>query len=55
MLDKLQSIAPAEEKKKGRKHSQSKKASSQLSPRKILWAEDGVQEEPSDFPRHIAG
>jgi hypothetical protein len=53
--DKLQSTAPVEEKKKGRKHSRSKKASSQPSPRKILRAEDGVQEEPSDFPRHIAG
>jgi hypothetical protein len=53
--DKLQSTAPVEEKKKSQKHSQSKKASSQPSPRKILRAEDGVQEEPSDFPRHIAG
>jgi hypothetical protein len=53
--DKLQSTAPIEEKKKGLKHSQSKKASSQPSPRKILRAEDGVQEEPRDFPMHIAG
>jgi hypothetical protein len=53
--DKLQSTAPVEEKKKGQKHSRSKKASSQPSPRKILRAEDGVREEPSDFPRHIAG
>jgi hypothetical protein len=34
--DKLQSTAPIDEKKKGRKHSRSKKASSQPSPRKIL-------------------
>jgi hypothetical protein len=53
--DKLQSTAPVDEKKKGRKHSQSKKASSQPSPRKILQAEDGVREEPRDFPMHIAG
>jgi hypothetical protein len=53
--DKLQSTAPVEKKKKDRKHSRSKKASSQPSPRKILRAENGVQEEPSDFPRHIAG
>jgi hypothetical protein len=44
-----------DEKKKGRKHSRSKKASSQPSPRKILRAEDGVREEPRDFPMHIAG
>jgi hypothetical protein len=42
VLDKLQSIAPIEGKKKGWKHSRSKKASSQPSPRKILQAEDGV-------------
>jgi hypothetical protein len=53
--DKLQSTAPIEEKKKGRKHSRSKKASSQPSPRKILRAEDGMREEPHDFPMHIAG
>jgi hypothetical protein len=54
--DKLQSIALVEEKKKkGRKHSRSKKALSQPSPRKILWAEDSVREEPHDFPMHIAG
>jgi hypothetical protein len=53
--DKLQSTAHVEEKKKGRKHSRSKKASSQLSLRKILQAEDGVREEPHDFPMHIAG
>jgi hypothetical protein len=51
----LQSTAPVEEKKKGQKHSRSKKASSQRSPRKILRAEDGVREEPCDFPMHIAG
>jgi hypothetical protein len=44
--DKLQSTAPVDEKKKGQKHSRSKKASSQPSPRKILRAEDSVQEEP---------
>jgi hypothetical protein len=54
-LDKLQSTAPVDEKKKGRKHSRSKKASSQPSARKILRAEDGVREEPRDFPMHIAG
>jgi hypothetical protein len=54
MPDKLQSTAPIKEKKKGEKHSQSKKASSQPSPKKILWAEDGVREEPSDFPMHIS-
>jgi hypothetical protein len=53
--DKLQSTAPVDEKKKGWKHSRSKKASSQPSLRKILRAEDGVREEPRDFPRHIAG
>jgi hypothetical protein len=53
--DKLQSTAPVDEKKKGRKHSQSKKASSQPSLRKILPAEDSVREEPRDFPMHIAG
>jgi hypothetical protein len=53
--DKLKSTAPVDNKKKGRKHSQSKKSSSQLSPRKILWAKDGVREEPHDFPMHIAG
>jgi hypothetical protein len=53
--EKLKSTAPVNEKKKGRKHSRSKKASSQPSPRKILWAEDGVREEPHDFPMHIAG
>jgi hypothetical protein len=53
--NKLQSTAPVEEKKKGRKHSRSKKASSQPSPRKILRAEDGVREEPQDFLMHIAG
>jgi hypothetical protein len=53
--EKLKSTAPVDEKKKGRKHSRSKKASSQPSPRKILWAEDGVREEPRDFPMHIAG
>jgi hypothetical protein len=53
--DKLKSTAPVDEKKKGRKHSRSKKASSQPSPRKILQAKDGVREEPRDFPMHIAG
>jgi hypothetical protein len=53
--DKLKSTAPVDEKKKGWKHSRSKKASSQPSPRKILQAEDGVREEPHDFPMHIAG
>jgi hypothetical protein len=42
MPDKLQSTAPVEEKKKGQKHSRSKKASSQPSLRKILRAKDGV-------------
>jgi hypothetical protein len=51
----LKSTAPVDEKKKGQNHSQSKKASSQPSPRKILWAEDGVREEPRDFLLHIAG
>jgi hypothetical protein len=53
--DKLQSTAPVKEKKKGQKHSRSKKALSQPSPRKILRAEDGVREESRDFPMHIAG
>jgi hypothetical protein len=56
--DKLQSTAPIDEKKKkkkGQKHSQSKKALSQPSPRKILRAEDGMREEPHNFPMHIAG
>jgi hypothetical protein len=53
--EKLKSTAPVDEKKKGRKHGWSKKASSQPSPRKILRAEDGVREEPRDFPMHIAG
>jgi hypothetical protein len=55
MPDKLQSIAPIEEKKKGWKHSRSKKALSQPSLRKILRAEDGMRKEPRDFPMHIAG
>jgi hypothetical protein len=53
--EKLKSIAPVNEKKKGQKHSRSKKALSQPSPRKILRGEDGVREEPRDFPMHIAG
>jgi hypothetical protein len=53
--EKLKSTAPVDEKKKGQKHSQSKKASSHPSPRKILRVEDGVREEPRDFPMHIAG
>jgi hypothetical protein len=53
--EKLKCTAPVDEKKKGRKHSQRKKALSQPTPRKILWAEDGVREEPRDFPMHIAG
>jgi hypothetical protein len=53
--EKLKSTALVDEKKKGRKHSRSKKASSQPSPRKILRAEDDVREEPRDFPMHIAG
>jgi hypothetical protein len=53
--DKLQSTAPVDEKKKGQKHSRSKKASSQPSPRKIIRAEDGVREDPHYFPMHIAG
>jgi hypothetical protein len=48
--EKLKSTAPVDEKKKGRKHSRSKKASSQPSSRKILQAEDGVREEPRDSP-----
>jgi hypothetical protein len=51
----MQSTAPVEEKKKGRKHSRSKKVLSQPSPRKILRAEDSVREEPRDFPMHVAG
>jgi hypothetical protein len=53
--EKLKSVASIDENKKGQKHSQSKKASSQPSPRKILQAEDGVREEPHDFTAHIAG
>jgi hypothetical protein len=52
--DKLQSTAPVDEKKKGQKHSRSRKASSQPSSRKILQAEEGVREDPRDFPMHIA-
>jgi hypothetical protein len=52
--DKLKSIAPIDEKKKGQKHSWSKKASNQPSPWKILQAENGVREEPHDLPMHIA-
>jgi hypothetical protein len=52
--EKLKSTAPVDEKKKGQKHIRSKKASSQPSLRKILRAEDGVREEPRDFPMHIA-
>lgn len=48
-------VEAAKKPKKGRKHSRSKKASSQPLPKKILRARDSVRQEPSDFRVHIVG